>query len=225
MPSAVLGMPATIKEGAMATTRIQIGPADHGRRMTLDEFREAEEEPGYRYELARGVLEVNEVPNDPHGQVVDNLHESVSRYRQQHPDLIRRVGGAGEFRLWIPQMISGRNPDLAIVFQGTPKDARGRRPPSLVAEVVSEGGEDRDYAEKRQDYLVFGIGEYWIIDPRLRQVLVLLRREAPEGPAWEERICRGDEVIVSELLPGFAGTVAELWANAEWDEIETNGPQ
>ena len=62
----------------MATTRIQIGPADHGRRMTLDEFREAEEEPGYRYELARGVLEVTEVPNDPHGQIVDNLHEAVS---------------------------------------------------------------------------------------------------------------------------------------------------
>ena len=60
----------------MATTRIQIGPADHGRRMTLDEFREAEEEPGYRYELARGVLEVTEVPNDPHGQIVDNLREA-----------------------------------------------------------------------------------------------------------------------------------------------------
>ena len=38
----------------MSTTRIQIGPADHGRRMTLDEFREADEEPGYRYELAGG---------------------------------------------------------------------------------------------------------------------------------------------------------------------------
>lgn len=37
----------------MSTTRIKIGPADHGRRMTLDEFREADEEPGYRYGLAR----------------------------------------------------------------------------------------------------------------------------------------------------------------------------
>ena len=30
----------------MSTTRIQIGPADHGRAMTLEEFLEAEEEPG-----------------------------------------------------------------------------------------------------------------------------------------------------------------------------------
>ena len=49
---------------------LRIGPADHGRTMTLEEFREAEELDGYRYELARGVLEVTEVPNDPHGVVV-----------------------------------------------------------------------------------------------------------------------------------------------------------
>jgi hypothetical protein len=53
-------------------SRLRIGPADHGRVMTLEEFREAEEEQGYRYELARGVLEVSEVPNDPHGVVVCN---------------------------------------------------------------------------------------------------------------------------------------------------------
>ena len=49
---------------------LRIGPADHGRMMTLEEFREAEERDGYCYELARGVLEVTEVPNDPHGVVV-----------------------------------------------------------------------------------------------------------------------------------------------------------
>ena len=47
----------------MATVNaIRIGPADHGRRMSLEEFREAEEEEGYRYELARGVLEVTLCP-------------------------------------------------------------------------------------------------------------------------------------------------------------------
>ena len=60
---------------AVATvTPLRIGPADQGRTMTLEEFREAEETGGYRYELARGVLEVTEVPNDPHGVVVCNLY-------------------------------------------------------------------------------------------------------------------------------------------------------
>ena len=37
---------------ATTTVALRIGPADHGRAMTLDEFLDAEEEPGYRYELA-----------------------------------------------------------------------------------------------------------------------------------------------------------------------------
>jgi Uma2 family endonuclease len=209
----------------MATTRIQIGPADHGRRLTLEEFREAEEEPGYRYELARGVLEVTEVPNDPHGQIIYNLFAAFVLYDRQHPGLIRRIGEASGFRLWIPEMISGRNPDLSIAFLGTPKGHRGRRPPGLVVEVVSERGEVRDYVEKRQEYLVFGIREYWIVDPMLRQVSVLVRRDEAGGPAWDERVYRGDEAIRSELLPDFAGTVAELWVNAELDEDGTDGPQ
>ena len=47
---------------ATAATSLRIGPADHGRRMTLAEFLDAEETPGYRCELARGVIEVSEVP-------------------------------------------------------------------------------------------------------------------------------------------------------------------
>ena len=35
---------------------IRIGPADHGRSMTLDEFLEAEEQQGYRYELREECL-------------------------------------------------------------------------------------------------------------------------------------------------------------------------
>jgi Uma2 family endonuclease len=206
----------------MSTVKIRIGPADNGRRMTLEEFREAEEEEGYRYELARGVLEVTQVPNDPHGQIVDNLHHAVTTYRDQHPGLIRRVGGAGEFRLWVDAMSSGRNPDLAIVFEGTPKDDRGRRRPSWVAEVVSKRGEDRDYVKTREEYLTFGIQEYWIIDPQLGRVTVLIRRDGPGEPAWSERVFTDDEVIAGALLPGFQGTVSELWINAELDGDEVS---
>ena len=37
----------------MATVNLRIGPADNGRRMTLEEFREAEEQPGYLFIVDR----------------------------------------------------------------------------------------------------------------------------------------------------------------------------
>ena len=41
---------------ATVETPLRIGPLDQARKMTLDEFLEAEEEEGYRYELARESL-------------------------------------------------------------------------------------------------------------------------------------------------------------------------
>ncbi len=195
------------------TTAARIGPADHGRMMTLDEFREAEVEEGYRYELAGGVLEVSEVPGDDHGQIVWNLLAALRDFQRERPGLISRCGGGSEFRLWIPAMNSGRNPDVAVALRGTPKDHRGRRPPTLVAEVVSEGAEAhrRDHEIKRREYLVFGIQEYWIIEPEARRVTVLTRR----GDTWGERVFTDGQAAEGLALPGFAVPVSDLWINVE----------
>jgi Uma2 family endonuclease len=198
----------------------RIGPADHGRRMTLEEFRQAEVEEGYRYELARGILEVAEIPTDSHCQIVSNLRQAMFHYKESYPDVILRAGGAGECRLWLPGMISSRTPDVAVVVRNTPKDVRDRRPPVLVAEVVSKGGETRDYEAKRQEYLVYGIREYWIIDPKARRVTVLSR----DGDVWVERVFQGEQTIASYVLPGFAGRVADLWLDAEIEADPDDNP-
>ena len=68
----------------MATAaQLRLRPADNGRALTLDEFREADEEEGHRYELAGGVLEVTEVPNDPHGGVVCNLYRALASFYEE----------------------------------------------------------------------------------------------------------------------------------------------
>jgi Uma2 family endonuclease len=201
----------------MSVVKIRIGPADHGRRMTLEEFREAEEVPGYLYELARGVLEVSEVPADDHGQILDNIHLAIDAYRLQHRGRILRLAHGSDVRLIIPELESDRHPDLAIIFRGAPLSPRGRQIPEWVCEIVSPGARARrrDYEEKSEEYLELRIQEYWIVDPRDRTVTVRVRDEGPDGPAWSERVFAGDEVIVSVLLPGLRVTAAELWADVE----------
>lgn len=197
----------------MSTTHLRIGPADQGRKMTLDEFHEAEEEPGYRYELARGVLEVTEVPSDDHGQVVDNIHHWLETYRRDHFGLIRRIAHGSDIRLLIPELESGRHPDLAVVFPDAPLNMRGRQIPALVVEIVSPGtrARRRDHEDKREEYRVLGIQEYWIVDPEQRNVTVLT---CPAGSAdWQEQVCENQDAVVSMLLPGLAVPVAEFWAD------------
>ena len=199
---------------ATASTAIKIGPADNGRRMTLAEFLDAEEVPGYRYELARGIIEVSEVPNDPHGLIVDTFHTHFAVYRLANPGLILRIAHASDVQIVIPGLRTDRHPDLAIIFRGKTPDDRGRCMPDLVVEVVSSGKQarDRDNVAKRKDYLAFGILEYWIVDPLDRRVTVLSRADA--GSQWSEQVFGDEDAIVSPLLPGFAVVVSDLLMDA-----------
>src|SRR5579875_376512 len=95
---------------ATAITRLCIGPADHGRRMTLQEFRDAEEQEGSRYERARGALEVSQGPDEPPGRRrPEPLHlgcPASSRSSTLHLPIRRRerilVRGSGGFSAsWI----------------------------------------------------------------------------------------------------------------------------
>lgn len=194
----------------MATATFLMNPATRGRSLTMDEYLNADYLEGYRYELARGVLEVTKIPKGrPHGRIVHYFYVAFTHYQDAHPGVIDYFGGAGEFHLMLPTMVSGRNPDVAVSLLGTPKDADDERPPSLVIEVVSRGkrARERDYNAKRQEYLAYGLREYWIVDPFERRVTVLLRH----GDAWIERDFLDGQVAAGLALPGFAVPVAEIW--------------
>jgi Uma2 family endonuclease len=195
----------------MATVTTRISLADHGRPMTIEEFLEAEEEPGHRYELARGVLEVTNLPNVTHGQVVSNLIRIVVRYDGARPGYILRSGIGNEFPLLLPGKQSGRKPDLTVALRKWPRNFRGRRDPVLVAEVVSKSSFERDHRAKREEYLAFGILEYWIIDYLERKMTLLARK----GDAWVERTCLEGQPIPSVILPGITSTVADLWIDLD----------
>ena len=134
---------------ATATTRRLIGPSDHGRRMTLEEFVGAEFQGGWLYELARGVVDVTEVPGLNHGRIVSRLTEMFVLYHVAHPGVINYRAGGGECRLRLPGMQSDRHPDQAVYLSAPPpgKNLWTRWVPQIVVEVVSQGGERRDFVE------------------------------------------------------------------------------
>jgi Uma2 family endonuclease len=151
---------------ATVTTPLRVGPADHGRMMTLDEFEEAEFEEGYRYELARGVLEVSDISGEVHTVIVWVILRAIANHDREHPGVIQRAGGGSEYRFRLPVMQSGRRPDVAVKLRNTLRDGRGFRRASMAFEVVSKGAKsrERDYVTKRAEYLAYGLLEYWIVD-------------------------------------------------------------
>jgi len=186
----------------------QINPADHGQAMSLADFIDADFEPGWLYELARGVIVVTEVPGVNHGRIVMRLGDMFAVYNHFQPGVINYRAGGGECRIRLPGMVCDRHPDQAIYLLPNPRE---RKPwtvwvPTLVVEVVSIDGEERDYIEKREEYLRVGVLEYWILDPSLRQLKVHQRA----GDTWIEQVVAAESVYATHLLPGLEVRPADL---------------
>ncbi len=186
----------------MSVTITKIGPQDNGRRMSLDEFDHAEGQPGFLYELSRGVVTVVDVPRPSHLAQVGAINRQLRRYQDTNPQRLYEIAAGSDCKILLAGLDSERHPDVAVYQTPPPTDEEEVWSiwiPELVVEVVSPGSEQRDYVEKREEYLAFGVREYWIVDAQRQEVLVLRRR----GGKWTEKVVRPGDVYETALFPGL----------------------
>jgi Uma2 family endonuclease len=200
-------MATTTTETPAIETRL-IGPADRGRIATLEEFMSADFEEGYLYELSRGVIEVSDIPGINHGRVVQRVARLFNHYDDAHPGVINYLAGGGECGIRLPGMISVRHPDQAVYLDPPPplRNPWTRWIPHIVVEIVSPGGEERDYTLKLEEHLRAGVSEYWIIDPATRELRILVR----DADVWSESIFKEGSTYKTDLLPGLEVRLEEL---------------
>lgn len=192
-------------------TLASIGPESDGRRMTLDEFARVEGQPGYIYELEKGVVVVVDVPGVPHMLLRLRIRNPLVSYQAAHPERVYAVADASDSALRMPEMQSERHPDVAVYL--TPPPDSDAQPweywiPDIVVEIVSDSSVDRDYRVKPDEYLKAGVRRYWIIDPRDRTATVFTRR----ADQWQQQKLDATGVLKADLLPGFELKLAEVFA-------------
>jgi Uma2 family endonuclease len=126
-------------------------------------------------ELVDGNLEVLPMPTWLHQLIVKFLVRSIETAAQGVGEVL---DGPLPIRIFERNI---REPDVMYFAPGSePRDRRGYPTRvDLAMEVVSEGAEAhrRDYEDKRRDYAVAGVLEYWIVDPELQRITVLVLDE------------------------------------------------
>jgi Uma2 family endonuclease len=194
-----------------AATELRLSPYLAGRRMTPEEFDEADFEEGWRYELIEGILVVSPIPKMPSRGMGSKLVQRLENYCEQRGKGIEFLTVFQEHEVRIANG-ARRRCDVAVWVR-LGRNPRRSDVPTITAEFVSERATDirRDYVDKRADYLTAGVQEYWIID-RFRRILTALRRR---GRRWEEHVVEEGKVYTTPLLPGFKLDVAELLARAD----------
>jgi Uma2 family endonuclease len=193
------------------TTILKLGPSDHGRPLSREEFHTASWQSGYRYELIHGRLYVSPVPDLPQNWLELWLFGKLNLYVLERPDIINFV--TNKARVFVPDEPEATQPepDLAA-YQDFPRDVPIAHmdwrsvSPMLVVEVVSENDPEKDLERNVELYLqVPSIREYWILDPRSdadNPTLLVYRKR---GQRWQRLIeVSSGEMYSTRLLPGFS---------------------
>ncbi len=160
----------------------------------------------YQYELIRGVLVVNPPPSESERGPNEALGYLLRLYKDNHPQGPSLDDTLSEQYVHLAD--SRRRADR-VIWAGL-----GRVPdpetdvPTIVVEFVSKRQRDRqrDYEEKRREYLALGVAEYWVID-RFRRTMTVVRKP-PVEPA--EQVLAAGAHYRTHLLPAFELPLARL---------------
>ncbi|MBT9310865.1 Uma2 family endonuclease [Leptothoe kymatousa] len=169
-----------------------------------------------RYELADGEL-IDMEPTGPHETVAGKLTSklNIEIDKQQLPWVIPTRAIVRPFA----NIATARRPDLVVLDElALAQEPLWQREPvitvassiKLVVEVVSTNWET-DYARKVEEYSLFGISEYWIVDfLGLGGIAFIGRPKQPTitvcqlvDDEYEQRQFRLGERIISQTFPGL----------------------
>lgn len=168
-------------------------------------------EDGQRYEIIHGVLYVSPAPRLIHQFVVSRLAQIMGLFA-----LDRRLGVVltAPLDVLLPGVASPVQPDVvflktenvpeleeALNFEGVP---------DLLVEVLSPGNPSLDLDVKLRAYEEAGVAEYWIVDPKLRTVVL---HRLGTGRSGYRRLgpFRAGDLVHSAVLPGLELKVEDLF--------------
>lgn len=150
-------------------------------RWAYEELPEFAEDDGHRYEYIAGELVVTRFSSIRHQEVVGRLVLLIQQFLTAH-HLGRVYVGPVDVLFAIGDMMA---PDLVFVRterRGIISKRSVEGAPDLIVEVVHEVTEARDRGIKRERYAMYGVPEYWIVDPWKRQVDLYRLAEDAEVP-------------------------------------------
>ena len=104
-----------------------------------------------------------------------------------------------------PDLLFISNERRAILTEANVQGA-----PDLVIEILSDSTRRLDETLKRDRYELFGVLEYWLVDP-VRRVVRFYRRSGVGFGAPQEFSAAAGGVLTTPLLPGLEIRVSEIF--------------
>ena len=162
-------------------------------------------DPEKEYEIVNGQPEEKEMAGARHSRIGVRLIRRLAAF-VEYNELGEVYGPDATFRIGLNQ----RLPDVSFVSaaripaEGDPEGA-WEIAPDLAVEVVSPNDVWEKVHGKVLEYFAAGVQQVWLISPEYRNVFVF------DSPTQTAILSEQDELVSSQLLPGFRCQVSELF--------------
>lgn len=189
-------------------------PPQH--QWTINDYLDLDARTNYLIEFSHGSVEVLPMPSLQHQRITRALFHLLFLFVQRH-QLGEVFFSPTKVRLWEGKI---REPDVLFIANAHVQQSTAQwfEQIDLAMEVVSPDDPARDLEIKRREYALARIPEYWIVDPRTREILVLTLGDAN----WYQvhGVFAAGDVATSALLAGFSLAVDDVFAEPSADAPE-----
>lgn len=168
----------------------------------------------FNYEWNNGILEEKPVADVRNAALYRWLLKLIEAYLEVQP-IAQLVNLEIGFRLALPDKTTIRKPDLFVVRNDNPMALRPTDRTfagicDLCIEFLSDSDKDeieRDTIDKKSEYAMIGVREYYILDASDTHMAFFHRTLAGDYASIHPS---SDGVIRSDVLPGFQFRIADL---------------
>lgn len=173
---------------------------------SLDDYLALDAGTNHLIEFSTGSVEVLPMPSIRQQRIVRTLFHLLYMFVQKNA-LGETFFAPTKVKLWDNKI---REPDLFFVSNTNLERHTDQwfEQIDLAVEVISPDDPGRDLETKRREYAQAGIAEYWLVDPRSDEIMVLT---LDENRYLVHGVFGMGETANSVLLAGFAVSLAEIF--------------
>lgn len=183
-----------------------------GKKVTYEEFMEIYENSNLRMEYINVEIVLLTSPNPYHQNISGNLYAKLRGYLKGKECKVFYAPFDVHFfkhKIDTPDVMQ---PGLLIAcdLEGNINEKdKCLGAPTLCVEILSRNTRSRNMVDKLNTYIISGVKEFWVIDPKKRTVLIYVFKDLE---IEEYASYKGNEILSSYHFTGLQITLAEIFA-------------
>lgn len=183
-----------------------------GKQVSYDEFMDIYEKSDLRMEFINGEIFLLASPRAYHQEISGRLFLNFAKYLEG--EKCKVFYAPFDVHFWkkdfkYPDVMQ---PDLLIACDtenNINEKGRYMGTPSLVVEILSPSTKSKDMVDKLNTYMLSGVREYWIVDPKKKIILLYGFKDREIDEFYIFKVA---EILKSYFFEGLEADLTEIFA-------------